>query len=224
MKDFQENIVPAERQNSKPIWISENTGLRILFAGNSITLHGKKPDIGWDRECGMAASCLEKDYVHLILKKIMQYDKNAAWCIAQVADYERTFFEKEAKDEYSEAGDFGADIVIMFYGANVSRDYDTMENPPKTFGTAFEDMRNLLSGNGKAKVYISEGFYIRPVLDAEKKAVAEKYGDNFILMDDIRQKPETHGQFNHPGDLGMEEIADRFWEHIEPEVKRLAGK
>jgi hypothetical protein len=112
----------------------------------------------------------------------------------------------------------------MFYGANVSRDYDTMENPPKTFGESFEEMRNLLSNNGKAKVFISEGFYIRPVLDAEKKAVAEKYGDTFIEMDDIRTKPETHGLFNHPGDLGMEEIANRFWEHIKPTVEKLTTK
>lgn len=224
MKDFQENIVPAERQNEKPVWISENSGLRIVFAGNSITKHAPKPSIGWDRDCGMAASCLEKDYVHLILKKIRQYDKNVSWCIAQVADFERGFFEQEAKDLYSSAGDFGADIVIMFFGANVSKDYDSMENPPKTFLEAFEDMRNLLSNNGKAKVYISEGFYIRPVLDAAKKAVAEKYGDTFISMDDIRTREDSHGLFNHPGDLGMELIADRFFKAIEPEVKRLSGK
>jgi hypothetical protein len=56
VKDFQENVVPALQQNSKPVWISENTGLRITFAGNSITKHAPKPDIGWDRDCGMAAS------------------------------------------------------------------------------------------------------------------------------------------------------------------------
>ncbi len=224
MKDFQENIVPAERQNEKPVWISENSGIRVMFVGNSITLHGIKLDIGWDRECGMAASCLEKDYVHQVLAKIREYDPNVAYCIAQVAEFERGFFEQEAKDLYSSAGDFGADIVIMFFGANVSKDYDSMENPPKTFFEAFEDMRNLLSNNGKAKVYISEGFYIRPVLDAAKKAVAEKYGDTFISMDDIRTREDSHGLFNHPGDLGMELIADRFFEAIEPEVKRLSGK
>ena len=72
MKDFQENIVPALRQNSKPVWISENSGIRVMFAGNSITRHGIKLDIGWDRECGMAASCLEKDYVHQVLAKIRE--------------------------------------------------------------------------------------------------------------------------------------------------------
>ena len=65
---------------------------------------------------------------------------------------------------------------------------------------------------------------IRPVLDAEKKAVAEKYGDTFIKMEYIRALDETHGQFNHPNDYGMELIANRFFEAIEPEVKRLTGK
>lgn len=224
MKDFQENIIPAANQNDRSVYIHDNTGLRIVFAGNSITKHAPKPEVGWTNDCGMAASSTENDYVHLVLEKIREYDKNVAWCIAQVADFERGFFKHTAAYGYQSAADFGADIVIMFFGANVSKDYDTMENPPKTFGEAFEDMRNLLSNNGKAKVYISEGFYIRPVLDAEKKAVAEKYGDTFIKMDDIRSREDTHGMFNHPGDLGMKEIAERFWEHIEPEVKRLAGK
>ncbi len=48
------------------------------------------------------------------------------------------------------------DIVVMFYGANVCKDYDTMENPKRTFGESFEEMRNLLSNGGKAKVFISE--------------------------------------------------------------------
>lgn len=226
MKDFQENIVPAFNQNKGNVFMYENDAakLKILFVGNSITKHSPKADIGWYNDCGMAASSVEKDYVHLLVKKVMQYDPNVSYGIAQVAQYERTFFEKSASDDYQAAADYNADIVIMFFGANVSKEYEEMENPPKTFGEAYEDMRNLLSHNGKAKVLLSMGFYIKPKLEEEKRAVAEKYGDVFIDTSDIYSREDTHGMFNHPSDIGMQAIANRFWEHLEPVVKELLGK
>jgi hypothetical protein len=108
----------------------------------------------------------------------------------------------------------------MFWGANVPKTYDTMENPPKTFDRAYEDMRNFLSSE-KTAVYHSMGFYIRPILDEAKMKVSEKYGDTFIDISDIRSLPEAHGLFNHPGDLGMKLLADRFFEAIEQDVKRI---
>ena len=101
MKDFQENIVSAFNQNKGNVFMYENDAakLKILFVGNSITKHSPKADIGWYNDCGMAASSVEKDYVHLLVKKVMQYDPNVSYGIAQVAQYERTFFENAAKDE-----------------------------------------------------------------------------------------------------------------------------
>ena len=50
MKDFQENIVPATNQNRSDVFLGDKKGSpRVLFVGNSITRHGKKPDIGWNR-------------------------------------------------------------------------------------------------------------------------------------------------------------------------------
>lgn len=224
MRDLQENIVPAMNQNAKNVYLHNNGGIKILFVGNSITKHAPKPEMGWNNDHGMAASSIDKDYVHLLVEKIKKYDPNVSFSIAQVAGYERTFFDRSPDPDYRAAADFDADIVTMFFGANVSKEYNTMENPPKTFGKAYEELRNYLSHDGKATVIHMQGFYIRPNLDAEKKAVADKYGDPFIEIADIQSREETHGRFNHPSDLGMQEIADRFWEELEPVVRRLTGK
>ena len=109
----------------------------------------------------------------------------------------------------------------MFYGANVPKTYDTEENPKKTFGKAYEDMRNYLVGGRDVSVFHSQGFYIRERLDSEKLEVAHKYGDVFIDISDIRSLPESHGMFNHPGDEGMKMLAERFFSVIENTVKQI---
>ena len=42
-------------------------GIRVLVYGNSIALHGPKPDIGWTNDWGMAASARGKDFAHLVV-------------------------------------------------------------------------------------------------------------------------------------------------------------
>lgn len=222
-KDFQENIIPVLNQNPGSFFPGKKRGgIRVLFVGNSITKHAPKPEVGWNRDCGMCASSLEKDYVHLMQAEILKSHPKAEFAILQVAGYEWEFFKMSPADRYELARQFAADIIIMFFGANVDKQYDTMENPPKTFRRAVEDLRNYLNPDNKAVVAISQGFYIRPVLDAEKKAVADQYGDIFINLEDIRNREDAHGGFNHPGDLGMQLIADRFMEAIRPALKKAA--
>ena len=66
--DLQANPVPAIGQNAKDqkVFDPAKKGPRVLFVGNSITLHGPRPQIGWTNNWGMAASARDKDYVHLL--------------------------------------------------------------------------------------------------------------------------------------------------------------
>ena len=47
--DFQANPVPALGQNARnqTAFDAAKKGPRVLFVGNSITLHGPRPQIGW---------------------------------------------------------------------------------------------------------------------------------------------------------------------------------
>lgn len=220
MKDLQENIVPAVGQNRTDFFLlKEGSGPAVLFIGNSIARHAPRPEIGWHRNCGMAASCEEKDYVHQLMARIEEIYPDASFAVLSASRYATSFYEKTPADLYGEQPPFRPDLVYMFIGANVPFSYDTDPNPPKTYGQAYEDLRSYFDRDGKTVFFHSQGFFLRPNLDAEKEAVSEKYGDRFISIADFRELPEAHGEFNHPGDYGMKRIADRFWEASEEAVK-----
>src|SRR3989442_3578928 len=59
---------------------------RILFLGNSITRN-----VGWmEDDRGMAASALEKDYVHVLANSLAELTgKKPALLVANIAEFER---------------------------------------------------------------------------------------------------------------------------------------
>lgn len=220
MNDFQKNIVPSDNQNAFRVFRHDGSGIRILFVGNSITRHAPKPEIGWFGDCGMAATDIEHDYVHVFMNKVWEIDPNAGYCMAQVADVERQYDNQDVLQLYDNAVDFEADIVIMFFGANVPKEKcDPDPEQVAIFADTYRKMRDMFR-NGYATIFHVEGFYIRPVIDEAKKKVAMECGDTFICLGDIRTRADTHGMFNHPNDKGMEEIAERLWEYVLPILRK----
>ena len=218
MRDLQENKISAVNQNKKHFYTYGGGSFKVMFVGNSITKHGPVSE-NWNRDCGMWASAPEKDYVHRLIKTMeTELNRQIAYSIVTAADFERQFDKVSADSLYSDAENYDPDIMIMFFGANVPKEYDTAASPAVRFGEAYERLRNYLSGE-KTLVFHSQGFYIRPVLDEEKLAVAKKYGDTFINIESIRDREETHGLCNHPNDLGMKEIAEAFWRAVKPRIK-----
>lgn len=214
---YQENVVPAVNQVRRA---AETFGAnparatrRIAFVGNSITRHAPKPAIGWTNDCGMAASSIDRDYVHVCAAELERDLPGGAYRLMNVAGaLERTFMNPEWTPERNFKGlrNFRPDIVVFFFGANVPKTYDAdPSTAARSFGTAVESLARYLD-TGHTRFFISEGFYVRPVLDAEKKMAAERLGATFVAMDDIRQRDDAHGRFNHPSDAGMRLIAERF--------------
>ena len=224
-EDLQANPVPAIGQNAanQTAFDATKKGPRVLFVGNSITLHDPRPQIGWTNNWGMAATARDRDYVHLLQKKIAAAQPDAQCCLLQVAGtIERSFYNKDwsCEKNFKWAREFKPDVIVMFFGANVPGTYDRGEmKPARTFGEAVEAFRTYLDPEGKALVLMSQGFYKRPKLDAEKEAVAKRHGDVFVRMEDLWDNKEAHGKYNHPGDYGMELIASRFWEKMAPRIQ-----
>ena len=92
---------------------------KILFLGNSITLHGPAPEIGWTGNWGMAATARETDYVHQLLKRISKEAGGVPKVlIRNIADFERNQTDFNIREGLKEELAFEADVVILAIGEN----------------------------------------------------------------------------------------------------------
>lgn len=192
---------------------------RIAMIGNSITLHGIKEDIGWHGEWGMAASCKEKDYCHLIIHDYRKDHPDTSFMICQAADWEINF--DISCDEYPEqlraVLNFAPDIVVLRLGENCRREYCEEHD----FDHSFMQLCEYLGKNG-AKLIITNSFWYSPWTDEGIKKATQKCDGLYVELSDLGDMDEMKaiglfehsGVAAHPGDKGMRAIADRILEAL----------
>lgn len=206
----------AEGECSKVF--EEGGDLKILFVGNSITKHGYLAEIGWMADWGMAASCEEKDYVHLVVKELGK-KTSVDYSIAQIAKWETTYWDTDniLPQEFQSAIDFAADIVVVRIGENMPEIEDE-----KVCKENFEKMIKYFCKNPNAKVVLTNLFWNKAVLNKIIKEVADDNNYIFCDISDLEKDEKTMaiGLFEHkgiavhPGDYGMKCIADRILDSI----------
>lgn len=213
-----ENTVPAVHQLPQDGRMrGEGDGRpRILFLGNSVTLHGPAPAIGWHGDWGMAASRAENDYVHVCMRRIRAQAPDAAWRIGQLADWERAFWtDEEVLGDFAALRDWQPDVIFcVFLGANT---------PPETmqahdFAEHYARMLRFFNPEGRAKVVVTDMFWANPEKDAAVRAAAEREGAALVPIGDLGATDEMlalseyehRGVGGHPGDRGMRAIAERL--------------
>lgn len=192
----------------------EKGGPRILFVGNSITLHGVLPEIGWLNSWGMAASAKEKDYVHLCYAHIQKKYPDASFCICQAAVWERSYKTgEEFFPEFQSARNYDADLIILKLSANTRpEEYDEA-----LFTEQFGKLVDFLNKNGTAKVIVCTEFFMHPARNAFIRFASDR-GYPLCDLSDLgsRKEMKAIGLFKHdgvaahPGDLGMQTIAERI--------------
>lgn len=217
-KDLLANTVSSQNQLPNSQYLAfhytENAVKNVLFVGNSITLHGSKPSIGWTGQWGMAASAPEKDYVHLTVAGLEERLGPVNWGIAQGALWERGYNDDTILPTlYAPAREFAADIVFVRIGENTARNLlETVD-----YKEAFAKMVRFFTPKAE-KIIVSDLFWASPAIDEPIRAAIAENGWKLVPLGDLGMQDcmkaiglfEHAGVAAHPGDLGMRAIADRL--------------
>ncbi len=191
---------------------NEKAPVKILVVGNSITLHAPKPEIGWHYCWGMAASAEEKDYVHLLFSKLKAAGKDVFMRVHQMAYWERNFLTEDICSLYAEDRAFDPDILVFRLGENV----------PDSSIPYFKDAMNKYIEYvcPRGKVVYTTTFFKNYPLDVAIRETAQARGENCAEIGYETRDWMAIGLFEHdgvqihPGDLGMQVIADRIYDQM----------
>jgi len=202
--------------SASPGRAQEGKGGRLLFVGNSITLHGPSEAVGWTGNWGMAASAAEKDYVHLVVDAVAKRrGSRPEFKVANVAEFERDFEKYDPAAKLKDQLAFEADTVIVAIGENVPA-LKTDEAKAK-FKESTVRLLTLLKGEGTT-LYVRSCFWADVTKDALLKEACEKARGVFVDISALdkdkanfarAEREIAHaGVARHPGDKGMRAIAD----------------
>lgn len=190
---------------------------KILFLGNSITLHGPKPDIGWTNNWGMAASAEENDYVHLVTRAIARHTGVPPQIqVRNIADFERNYATYDVDGELKDLFAFDPDLVVLAIGENVPA-LDS-EDAKAKFKAGVMSILRCAMAKRHPLVVVRSSFWPDATKDRLLKEAAAEANVRFVDAGPIGREPANvarserlfshDGVAAHPGDLGMKALAD----------------
>jgi len=211
---------PAAATPQKALQIGSLRVGKILFLGNSITLHPPALNIGWSGNWGMAASAADKDYVHLLVSRVAKAAGGEPKVLAKnIADFERKLGDYDLRANLKDAFDFAPDVVIVAVGENAAA--VTSEKAKGDFKTAFSNLLAELKQQGKPRMIVRSSFWADPAKDEIMRSACKEAGGVFVDISKLghdkansaasERKIAHGGVAAHPGDRGMQGIADALW-------------
>ena len=197
---------------------------KVLFLGNSITLHGPKPDIGWTGNWGMAASAEAMDYVHLLTAAIGKASgAPPRTMVRNVAGFEREYRTFDIATELKPELEFHADLVVVAIGENVPE--PATDEARASFAAAFAQLLATLKQHGQPAIFVRSCFWPHPVKDGIMRKASAEAGATFVDIAALGRDAanaagsertiEHAGVAGHPGDKGMRAIADAIFAAIQ---------
>ena len=190
---------------------------RILFLGNSITLHGPKADIGWAGNWGMAASSADKDYVHLVTRALSEHTGSTPQIMVRnIADFERNYATYDVDGQIQDCFAFDPDLVVLAIGENVPP--LNSEDAKTKFKAGVMSILRCALAKRHPLVVVRSCFWADAAKDEVLREACSEAGGRFVNAGPLGSDPTnaarsersfTHeGVAGHPGDKGMKAIAD----------------
>jgi lysophospholipase L1-like esterase len=190
---------------------------RILFLGNSITLHGPKADIGWADNWGMAASAEDKDYVHLVAAALGRHNASKPKIMVRnIADFERNYATYNVEEQLKDLFAFDPDLVVLAIGENVPA--LGSEDAKAQFKAGVIKILACAFAKRHPLVVVRSSFWPDPTKDELLRQACREADAIFVDASPLGREPTnaarsersfTHdGVANHPGDRGMRALAD----------------
>jgi hypothetical protein len=187
---------------------------KVMILGNSITRHDPSKELGWPHNNGMAATSPEKDFAHLVYKRIcdVQPEFKPELKLVRITDEAHmTGFESLVPCD--------ADLIIVELGDNF-RSEVSIEGIQKPYEAMLVALKKNNNGARVFCVSTWGGAKIDPFIKQAAKNQGATFVDISMLYADPKNRAESEGHFTnwgvnwHPGDRGMKAIADTIWNAI----------
>jgi hypothetical protein len=188
--------------------------VEILVLGNSITQHNQDISIGWLGTWGMAASSIDKDYVHLLIKDIEKFSPESKLKYFNIAQsFERRFWDYDTSN-INVYRSLQPDIVVFRLGDNINED----SLKKYSVGIALRKLVNHIIANKKAKIIVTSSFWTKQILNKELKQYSIENNWNFVDISDLSKDSvnlalnefQNKAVASHPSDEGMNKIYIRL--------------
>lgn len=190
----------------------------MLFLGNSITKHGPKADIDWSGNWGMAASAEAKDYVHLVTKALGENSGSPPEVMVKnIADFERAYAGYDVAGKIKEAFEFGADLIIVAIGENVPA-LKSEDDKAQFKSSVTKLLIGLKADKKQPTIVVRSCFWANQAKDEVLQQSCREVGGIFVDIGSLSKDEMNYarsertfkhqGVANHPGDRGMQVIAD----------------
>jgi hypothetical protein len=192
---------------------------RVFVVGNSISYHPVKPEIGWDNDWGMAATSIDRDYVHRLAAMIGT--RQSAPPTTRVFRSTVASLTQRAPAIIGEIAAIQPDLIIVQVSDNMPESDATQDSFYTPYASLLESIRGV---SGAQIICVGSWSSVAPVRDGFILEAATINGAAFVPITDLSLQYENRAESQmaclgtgicwHPSDAGMERIAERIMQAL----------